>query len=103
MVSASARGGGSDTKPWLIHSSFLTGGVLRLHLIVFIVILHRVDHWSVSWFLLMYPVEVPARAIACDWAIHVTGSKPRYGRQTGQASFFPEDPQRKPDYPVKGK
>ncbi len=61
---------------WLAFTS-----VLCLHLLVFIVIFNRVDHWSVSWFLLMYPVEGPALAIACDWAIHVTGGKPRYGRQ----------------------
>ena len=55
-------------------------GVLGLHTSVFIVILQRVDHWSILWFLLMYPVEIPGLAIVCDWAVHVTGAKPRYRR-----------------------
>lgn len=52
--------------------------VLALHALAFIVILQRVEHWSVLWFLFMYPIEIPALAILCDWAVHVTGGQPRY-------------------------
>lgn len=51
---------------------------LGLHTVVFIVILQHVEHWSVLWFLFMYPIEIPGLAIVCDWAVHVTGAKPRY-------------------------
>ena len=51
---------------------------LSFHSLVFIVILQRVEHWSVLWFLFMYPIELPALAIVCDWAVHLTGGKPRY-------------------------
>ncbi len=52
--------------------------VLSLHLLLFVVVLQRVQHWSVLWFLLMYPVEIPALGIACDWALQVTRGQPRY-------------------------
>lgn len=52
--------------------------VLSLHTLVFILILQHVVHWSVLWFLFMYPIEIPGLAIVCDWAVHVTGAKPRY-------------------------
>ncbi len=56
-------------------------GVLGLHTLVFILILQHVEHWSVLWFLFMYPIEIPGVAIVCDWAVHVTGAKPRYGTE----------------------
>ena len=63
---------------WAFWLAFVA--VLGLHLAVFIVILQRVEHWSVLWFLFMYPIEIPALAIVCDWAVHVTGARPRYRR-----------------------
>lgn len=53
-------------------------GMLSLHTLVFVAILQHVEHWSVLWFLLMYPIEIPGLAIICDWAVHLTGAKPRY-------------------------
>lgn len=53
--------------------------VLSLHTVAFIIIFQHVEHWSVLWFLFMYPVEIPGLAMVCDWAVHVTGAKPRYG------------------------
>jgi hypothetical protein len=52
--------------------------VLVLHTVVFIFTLQHVEHWSVLWFLFMYPIEIPGLAIVCDWAVHVTGGRPRY-------------------------
>jgi hypothetical protein len=51
---------------------------LSLHTLVFILILQHVEHWSVLWFLFMYPIEIPGLAIVCDWAVHMTGAKPKY-------------------------
>jgi hypothetical protein len=51
---------------------------LSLHTLVFVVVLQHVEHWSVLWFLFMYPVEIPVLAIVFDWAVHVTGAKPRH-------------------------
>lgn len=56
--------------------------VLILHLLMFAVLLQRVEHWSVLWFLFMYPVEIPVLAIACDWAVGVTRGEPRYRTDT---------------------
>jgi len=56
--------------------------VLSLHVLVFSVIFQRVEHWSVIWFLFMYPVEIPVLAIVCDWVVHLTGGQPRYRRDT---------------------
>jgi len=42
--------------------------LLGVHLSVFIVILSKVEHWKVLWFLLAYPVE----NIAIDGALFVT-------------------------------
>jgi hypothetical protein len=57
---------------WLAATS-----VLILHLFVFAVIFQHTDHWSVGWFLLMYPIELPVLMITCDWAVHITGGQPR--------------------------
>jgi hypothetical protein len=43
--------------------------LLCVHLSVFIVILSKVEHWRVLWFLLAYPVE----NIAIDGALFLTG------------------------------
>jgi len=62
--------------PWI--------AVLGLHMGAFIIILKHVEHWSVLWFLFMYPIEIPGLAIVCDWAVHATGAKPRYRNDAGQ-------------------
>jgi len=59
---------------WLATVSFLA-----IHLLVFIVVLQHVEHWSMLWFLIMYPVEMPTLAVVCDWAVRMTGAKPKYG------------------------
>jgi hypothetical protein len=61
---------------WGFWLTFIS--VLSLHLLVFIVILQHVEHWSVLWFFFMYPVEIPALAIISDWTVNVTGAKARY-------------------------
>ncbi len=55
---------------------------LIAHLLAFMLIFQHVEHWSVMWFLFLYPIEIPLLAILCDWAVHVTGGKPRYARRT---------------------
>lgn len=52
--------------------------VLSFHTLAFIIIFQHVEHWSVFWFLFMYPIEIPGLAIVSNWAVHVTGAKPRY-------------------------
>jgi hypothetical protein len=59
-----------------------TASVFIVHLLSFIVILQRVEHWSVLWFLFMYAIEVPLLSVLCDWAVHATGGRARYGRDT---------------------
>ncbi len=56
--------------------------VLGIHTAVFIVILQHFEHWSVLWFLFMYPIEIPGLAIGCDWAVHITGAMPRHKGNT---------------------
>lgn len=56
---------------------FATVSVLILHLLVFIVILRRVDHWGALWFLPMYPIELGILSVACDWAVQRTGKASR--------------------------
>jgi hypothetical protein len=46
-----------------------TVSVLIIHLLVFIVILQRVQHWGALWFLPMYPIELAVLSIVCDWAV----------------------------------
>src|SRR5262249_36335356 len=43
--------------------------LLSVHLSVFIVVLGRVEHWKVLWFVLLYPVE----NIGIDAALSLTG------------------------------
>jgi len=43
--------------------------LLVIHLSIFIVILKRVEHWKILWFVLAYPVE----DIAIDGALSLTG------------------------------
>ena len=62
---------------WRVWAFWLaTASVLMLHLLVFAVIFKHADHWSVGWFLLMYPIELPVLTIICDWAVHATGRRP---------------------------
>jgi hypothetical protein len=61
---------------WGFWLSFVS--MLSLHSLAFIFILQHVEHWSVLWFLFIYPVEIPALAIISDWVVHLTGAKPRF-------------------------
>jgi hypothetical protein len=62
---------------WVILASMLV-----LHVLVFCVILQRTQHWNASWFLLMYPVEVPLIVIVLDWGVHVSGARPQQYKQS---------------------
>ena len=65
-------------KAWAFWSTIV--GVFSLHLLFFVVVLQRIEHWSAVWFLLMYPVEVPLIAIVSDWAVNASGTRPRIKR-----------------------
>jgi hypothetical protein len=54
----------SQVSFWLVILALLV-----VHLSVFIVILEKVEHWKVLWFVFAYPVE----NIAIDAALSVTG------------------------------
>ena len=56
---------------------FATASVLIVHLLVFILILLRVDQWGALWFLPMYPIELAMLSVACDWAVQRSGNAPR--------------------------
>jgi hypothetical protein len=56
---------------------FAMASVLIVHLLVFILILLRVDQWGALWFLPMYPIELAMLSVACDWAVQRTGNAPR--------------------------
>jgi cell division protein FtsW (lipid II flippase) len=65
---------------WRLWGFWLaTVSVLIVHLLVFIVILQRVDHWGTLWFLPMYPIELAILSIVCDWAVRLTGPQTRRG------------------------
>jgi hypothetical protein len=72
----------SRAKPfwhaWAFWSSVV--GVLVVHILLFTILLTQAEHWSASWFLFMYPIEVPLIAILSDWAVHASGAQPRYKR-----------------------
>ncbi len=52
--------------------------VLAIHLLTFAIVFQHIAHWSVLWFLVMYPVEIPLLSIVCDWTVHITGGRPKY-------------------------
>jgi len=68
-----------ESKPfWHAWGFWLaTVAVLVIHLAIFSFLFHENDHWSVLWFLLMYPIEFPVLLMASDWAVHVTGAEPK--------------------------
>jgi cell division protein FtsW (lipid II flippase) len=54
-----------------------TVSVLILHLLLFIAILQRVDHWGALWFIPVYPIELAILSMACDWGVQLSGKPPR--------------------------
>lgn len=59
----------------------MTLSLLAVHVSVFAVVLLKVEHWKVLWFVLTYPVE----NIAIDWALSLSGHNPL---QVGQGRPF---------------
>jgi len=51
---------GHYKQPWRNHIFWSAAALmLAVHLLGWVVILQRVEHWKSVWFLIMYPIETP--------------------------------------------